>query len=260
MTKTISIHSFRGGTGKSNLTANIAALIALQGHKVGIIDTDIQSPGIHVLFKLDEQDIEYTLNDYLWGYCNVEKTAYDVSSQIRQQLKQVGNQTHDLGAIYLIPSSIKAGEIAQILSEGYDVEMLKNGFDQLIERLELDYLFIDTHPGLNEETLVAIGLSDLAIIIMRPDYQDYQGTAVTIEVAQELEVPDMFLVVNKVLDDVDFDALRDEVKAKYQIPVAGILPLSTDVIRLASHSLFCLGFPHHPFTQEVEKIVQTIQS
>ncbi len=259
MTKTISIHSFRGGTGKSNLTANIAALIALKGNRVGIIDTDIQSPGIHVLFALDEQDVEYTLNDYLWGYCNVEKTAYDVSPQIIKELKQNGVESNNLGAIYLIPSSIKAGEIAQILSEGYDVEMLKDGFDKLIERLQLDYLLIDTHPGLNEETLVSIGLSDLAIIIMRPDYQDYQGTAVTIEVAQELEVPSMFLIVNKVLDDFDFEALKEEVKVKYKIPVAGVLPLSNDIVRLASHSLFCLRFPDHPFTKEVEKIVQCIE-
>jgi MinD-like ATPase involved in chromosome partitioning or flagellar assembly len=259
MTKTISIHSFRGGTGKSNLTANIAALIALKGNRVGIIDTDIQSPGIHVLFELDEQDVEYTLNDYLWGYCNVEKTAYDVSPQIIKELSLSGKEAHNLGAIYLIPSSIKAGEIAQILSEGYDVEMLKDGFDKLVERLQLDYLLIDTHPGLNEETLVSIGLSDLAIIIMRPDYQDYQGTAVTIEVAQELEVPDMFLVVNKVLDDFDFEALKAEVEAKYKTPVAGVLPLSKDIVRLASHSLFCLRFPEDPFTKEVEKIVEFIK-
>jgi len=259
MTKTISIHSFRGGTGKSNLTANIASLIALKGNRVGIIDTDIQSPGIHVLFELDEQAVEYTLNDYLWGYCNVEKTAYDVSPQILKELQLTNHQGENLGAIYLIPSSIKAGEIAQILSEGYDVEMLKDGFDQLIERLELDYLLIDTHPGLNEETLVSIGLSDTALIIMRPDYQDYQGTAVTIEVAQELEVPNMFLVVNKVLDDFDFDELKEEVTVKYKIPVAGVLPLSKDIVRLASHSLFCLRFPDHPFTKEVKRIVEFIE-
>ncbi|MCB0036300.1 MAG: P-loop NTPase, partial [Anaerolineales bacterium] len=46
MTQIISVHSFRGGTGKSNTTANLAALIMRQGKRVGIIDTDIQSPGI----------------------------------------------------------------------------------------------------------------------------------------------------------------------------------------------------------------------
>lgn len=52
MAKIISIHSFRGGTGKSNITANIAALLATEGQRVGVIDTDIQSPGIHALFGL----------------------------------------------------------------------------------------------------------------------------------------------------------------------------------------------------------------
>ncbi len=52
MAKIISIHSFRGGTGKSNTTANVATLLAVQGGRVGVIDTDIQSPGIHILFGL----------------------------------------------------------------------------------------------------------------------------------------------------------------------------------------------------------------
>src|SRR4051812_3184556 len=42
----ISVHSFRGGTGKSNTTANLAAIYAREGRRVGVIDTDIQSPGI----------------------------------------------------------------------------------------------------------------------------------------------------------------------------------------------------------------------
>ena len=67
MANIISIHSFRGGTGKSNTSANLAALLAISGRRVAVIDTDIQSPGIHVLFGLDESSITYSLNDYLWG-------------------------------------------------------------------------------------------------------------------------------------------------------------------------------------------------
>jgi MinD-like ATPase involved in chromosome partitioning or flagellar assembly len=71
MAKIISIHSFRGGTGKSNSTANIASLLASDGLRVGIVDTDIQSPGIHVLFGMNEDDMQYSLNDYLWGKCDI---------------------------------------------------------------------------------------------------------------------------------------------------------------------------------------------
>ena len=37
MANIISIHSFRGGTGKSNTTANLAALLAMQGQVKGWI-------------------------------------------------------------------------------------------------------------------------------------------------------------------------------------------------------------------------------
>ena len=63
MCEIISVHSFRGGTGKSNLTANLAATLALKGKRVGVVDTDIQSPGIHVIFGLDEDTMNYSLND-----------------------------------------------------------------------------------------------------------------------------------------------------------------------------------------------------
>ncbi len=66
MAKIISIHSFRGGTGKSNTTANVATLLATEGRRVGVIDTDIQSPGIHILFGLAGEEITTSLNDYLW--------------------------------------------------------------------------------------------------------------------------------------------------------------------------------------------------
>ncbi|MCB0075201.1 MAG: P-loop NTPase, partial [Caldilineaceae bacterium] len=71
MSTIISVHSFRGGTGKSNTTANIAALLAMEGKRVGVVDTDIQSPGIHVLFGVTEADMKHSLNDYLWGTCDI---------------------------------------------------------------------------------------------------------------------------------------------------------------------------------------------
>ena len=82
MSKIISIHSFRGGTGKSNTTANLATILASRGMTVGVIDTDIQSPGIHILFRLDESKMVYSLNDYLWDKCKIHEAAYDVTANV----------------------------------------------------------------------------------------------------------------------------------------------------------------------------------
>jgi len=255
MSRIVSIHSFRGGTGKSNITANVATIVAQQGKRVGVIDTDIQSPGIHVLFGLDEEKMDKALNDYLWGKCAVEETAYDVGATLKIGEGEVAVMS---GGIYLIPASLKAGEIARVLREGYDVGLLNDGFRELISRLNLDYLFIDTHPGLNEETLLSIAISDVLLIILRPDQQDYQGTGVTVDVARKLDVPKMFLVVNKVLTSFDFAEVKKKVEETYGCEVAGVLPLSEDVVRLASAGIFCLRYPDHPVTQELHRIAARI--
>ncbi len=136
MTNIVSIHSYRGGTGKSNTTANIATTMAMLGKRVGMVDTDIQSPGIHVLFELDESKIKKTLNDYLWHEdCSAADIAYDVSyilDNVPDDMKTPGGQ------IFLVPSSMKSEDIATILSEGYDVERLQEGFYEISEVLELD--------------------------------------------------------------------------------------------------------------------------
>lgn len=251
MTRIVSIHSYRGGTGKSNLTANLATSMALLGQRVGIIDTDIQSPGIHFLFGLNGDTIHHTLNDYLWGKCDIKDAAHDVSAVLEGK---------SAGSIYLIPSSMKIEEIATVLSDGYDVDLLQQGYDTLNEELALDYLLIDTHPGLNEETLFSIGLSDILLIILRPDRQDYQGTGVMIQVGRQLDVPKMLLVVNKALPDIDLNAFKQKIAETYNKPVAGILPLSTDMLRLGSEGLFCVRYPDHPLTVQFNQIVSHIQA
>ena len=245
----VSTHSYRGGTGKSNMTANIAVTIALQGKRVGIIDTDIPSPGIHVLFGMDEQQMDRALNDYLWGRLPIEKTAYDVTPP---EVKAQG------GTLFLVPSSVKASEITRVLREGYDVGLLNDGFHDLVDNLNLDYLFIDTHPGLNEETLLSIAISDVLILILRPDRQDFQGTAVTVEVARKLGVPQMLLLINKALPSLDFAALRQQVSTTYGAQVAGVFAESEAMLELASGGVFCLHHPVHPFTEEVRRVAALV--
>ncbi len=251
MSKIISIHSFRGGTGKSNTTANISALLAMDGARVGVVDTDIASPGIHVLFNLDESEMVHSLNDYLWGKCAIEDAAHDVTGHLGGEIK---------GQVFLIPSSIKAGEIARILREGYDVGLLNDGFRDVVEKLKLDYLLIDTHPGLNEETLLSIAISNALVIILRPDSQDYQGTAVTVDVARKLDVPKMLMLVNKVPSQFDLEDVRTRVEQTYNATVAAVLPHSDEMMTLASSGIFSIRFPDHPVTKGLRNLVNQLKA
>jgi MinD-like ATPase involved in chromosome partitioning or flagellar assembly len=249
MSKIISIHSFRGGTGKSNTTANLSSIMARKGLRVGVVDTDIASPGIHVLFGLGEDDMVHSLNDYLYGKCEIYDAAHNVTNNL-------GAATG--GEIFLIPSSIKPGEIARFLREGYDVGLLNDGFHDLLDHLNLDVLMIDTHPGLNEETLLSIAISNALAIILRPDQQDYQGTSVTVEVARKLDVPNMYLIVNKLPAVFDPEGVRARVEETYRCKVAAVLPHSDEMMALASAGIFSLHYPDHPISKSLEKVANLL--
>ena len=249
MATIVSIHSFRGGTGKSNTSANVATLLAAQGRRVGVVDTDIQSPGVHVLFGLDEERMTHSLNDYLWGKCEIAETAHDVTGSLGSSIS---------GRVFLIPSSIRAGEITKVLREGYDVGLLNDGFHRLVEDLRLDVLVIDTHPGLNEETLLSIAISDALAIILRPDSQDYQGTGVTVEVARKLGVPRMMLVVNQVPSVFDPEEVKLRAEQTYACEVAAVIPHSDDMRALASAGIFALRFPDHPVTGMLRQVANKL--
>lgn len=249
MTTILSVHSFRGGTGKSNTTANLAAVLAGQGRRVGVIDTDIQSPGIHVLFGLEGDDVHASLNDYLWHSTPIRDVAMDVGSRVG---------LGDGGKLFLIPSSMKPGEITRILREGYDAQRLTRGIRDFVGQLELDVLFIDTHPGLNEETLLSLVISDVLVIVMRPDKQDFEGTGITARVAKELEVPRITIVVNKAPTDFDPDALARRVTESYDCEVAAVLPHSDDLMRLGSDGLFVLRHPDHEFSARYHRLAERV--
>jgi len=251
MGKIIAVHSFRGGTGKSNITANTAACIACKGKRVGIVDTDIQSPGIHVLFGFEPERIGKTLNDYLWGKCKIEDAAVDVTKNLAG-IEDAG------GKVYLIPSSMKMSEITRILKEGYEVSMLNDGFTEAINTLNLDYLFIDTHPGIGEETLLSLAIADISLIILRPDKQDYQGTSVTLEVCRRLEVPNLFLIVNKLPQTYDFEKVKRDIENVFKCEVAGVLPHSEDLIEIGSKEVFYPNHRKHPFSLGIEEIANKI--
>jgi MinD-like ATPase involved in chromosome partitioning or flagellar assembly len=128
------------------------------------------------------------------------------------------------------------------------VGLLNDGVHKVMRDLELDALIIDTHPGLNEETLLSIAICEALAIVMRPDQQDYEGTSVAVSVARKLSVPRMVLVVNNTPTAFDFGEVKERVETTYECEVAAVLPHSEELMILASQGIFALRYPEHPVT------------
>lgn len=247
----VSIHSYRGGTGKSNIAANLGAYLAGEGLHVGLVDMDIQSPGIHAIFGFDATSFPHCLNDFLWSRCSVEQAIYDLGPRLERPVK---------GQLHLLPSSIHPGDIARIIHDGYDVDRLNEGLAAFSRRLDLDLLLIDTHPGLSEETLLSLALSDRLLVLLRPDRQDYQGTAVTLKVAAQLSVPRIGLCVNKAPPKLPEAALREKVEAAYGYPVDAVLHHADEMMELASDGLFAQRFPDHAWSRQLALLAGKVRA
>lgn len=248
MSHVLSVHSYRGGTGKSNVSANLACIAARGGLRVAVLDTDLQSPGAHLLFNLDRDRVAFTLTDFVFGRCDVEEAAYDMSASLGVED----------GALYLLPSSMNIESISKVLAEGYDVKRLNEHFEVLQERLDLDVLFIDTHPGFNKETMLTTAVSDTLVLVVRPDKQDYHGTAVMVELSKRLRVPRVCMLANKVVRALDPNAIQAKLKEAFGYEVVGALPFEEDMAVMASEGLFVHKFPEHPFSKQVLAIARRL--
>jgi MinD-like ATPase involved in chromosome partitioning or flagellar assembly len=155
MPRIVAVHSHHGGTGKSRLAAAAAGLLAAGGHRVGLVDTALQSPALDRIFGLDRTGAA-SLAGYLAGRCEVDEICYDVSAAVG-------------GPLTLVPASLDPGGTADLLLGGYDVGVLADVCLRIARDHELDLLLLDTHPGLSSEASLGFALADAVALVVRPD-------------------------------------------------------------------------------------------
>ncbi|MEV7523053.1 MinD/ParA family protein [Streptomyces sp. NPDC091371] len=240
MTRTIVVHSHRGGTGKSSVLANLALLLAAEGRRVGVVDTDIQSPTLDLLFRLGPG---FSLADYLLGRCEIEAAAQQVA----------------LPGLYVVPARTGTAALREIMTSGYDVGLLPEGFDRLAGHLALDMLLLDTHAGLNNESVTAMASADVLMIMARADRIDLSGVEETIALAGRLPCR-RTLVLSMAPAGVDREAARRRAQEVYGAPLAGILPYSPEMAALYGERIFAEAHPDHPLVDEFRTIISALDA
>jgi MinD-like ATPase involved in chromosome partitioning or flagellar assembly len=202
-----------------------------------------------MIFGFDTQRLTNTLTDFIFGKCEVEEAAYNLSNAL---------EIEGGGALYLLPSSMKVDDISRIIAEGYDVTRMSDELKKLMSSLELDCLLLDTHPGLNRETMLSTSISDVLLILIRPDTQDFHGTAVLLKVARALSVPRTFMLANKVAQSLPPDEIKSQVEQAFESEVLGLLPLSEEMATLGSRELFVRKYPSHEISRELHAVAERL--
>ncbi|MFJ9645361.1 MULTISPECIES: AAA family ATPase [unclassified Streptomyces] len=240
MARTIVVHSHRGGTGKSSVLANLALLLAGEGRRVGVVDTDIQSPTLDLLFRLGPGP---SLADYLLGRCEIEAAA-----------RRAGPR-----GPYVVPARTGTAALRELMASGYDVGLLPEGFDRLADHYGLDVLLLDTHAGLNNESVAAMASADVLMIMARADRIDLMGVEETIALAGRLACR-RALVVSMAPVGIDRDEARRRAEEVYGAPLAGILPYVPEMAALYGERIFAEAHPDHPLVGEFRTIISALDA
>ena len=240
MGKIVAMHSYRGGTGKSTTAANLGVLLARRGYRVAIVDADLQAPAMDVLLPPDEGK-PWSLVDYLLGLCEIEDAVHALS-----------------GNLYLVPARCEVAKTDEIMARGYDVGLLRDGFDRLIEVLELDVLMVDTHAGISNETATSIGIADELLIVTRAARLDLTGAAESIALANRLNCPRRAVVVNLAAGADMPTRLRADVEAVYGANISAVVPYTPELATLAGEQLFVTACPDHPLVESYHRIIDAL--
>jgi MinD-like ATPase involved in chromosome partitioning or flagellar assembly len=245
MARIVTLHSYRGGTGKSSMAANVAFLAMTDGLRVGLVDTDVQSPDAHVLLGVTDVSGRCSLADYLIGRCEIEDAA-----------NLVGQRVGD-GEIYLISARSSARDINDILNRGYDVGLLREGFERLIAKFNLDVLLLDTRSGVGNETVAAVAHADSLVIVTRADHLIAEASE-TISLTSRLTQARQHVVINMIPDYLPSGTLRKQAEEIYGYPVVAMLPYCADMAALGSQLLFARDYPQHRLVKEYQRVKTTV--
>jgi len=245
MAQIVAMHSYRGGTGKSSAAANMAFLATREGLRVGLVDTDLQAPDAHVLLGMRDVSARCSLTDYLVGRCEIEDAASPVTYR------------DGTGELYLVPARGRVGDINEIMNRGYDVGLLPEGFKRLIDKFSLDVLFLDTHAGVGNETVVSVASADSVIIVTRSDHLIVEAEQTT-SIASRLAHGRHLVVVNMLPDCLSSDVVIRQAEEIYSSPVAAVLPYYPDMAALGSQCLFARDYPDHQIVMHYRKAAASI--
>ena len=261
MGKSISIHSSRGGTGKTLLATNLAVLYAQSGFNIALIDLDFRAPSLMGVFsKLLRKPVECFLNSYLDGRCSVDSLMVDMSNSYNLKGKLfVGFSNPDITAIRNTAERSRAWEVTS-------VKRLFALRSKLFNEMKINYCIYDTSPGIQYTSINAIVTSDLSIVVTTLDSLDLDGTKnMVTEIYDAFERKTMILL-NKVFpqgcvwSNEEKSKTVNQIEDTFKRPVLGAIPCYCDVLEADRSKLLAIEQPNHPFIKNLEKIKEKIES
>ena len=241
----IAIVSGKGGVGKSNIAANLAATMSLKGRRVALLDADLGCANADLLCGLGTP--RATLQDVIFG---------------RKRLSEVMLKAP--GGFRLIPGASGVAKIANLNAlQRHAILHQLTALDRV-----LDTLFIDIGAGIGPDVVGFASAADTVLVVSTPEptaMTDAYGAIKSI--CARTNASDVRLVVNMAGSEEEGLAVHKRIDLvarkhlKRAIPLSGIIPFDFSVVSAVKRrNLLFREAPESGAMQSIRAIAHSLDS
>lgn len=283
--KKIVIHSLSGGSGKTTITANLAVLFADEGYKVGVIDCNLNNPGLaYELYGFNKWlygNAKPTLSDFVRDQCKLQEIIYDVHDLMNVESS---------GKLYLLPSKQNL-EVMYNLAENKETESIFDKIGEALARFQdaandkfkkdIEVLLIDTTPGLDSLTSLAPHVlisseEGVGIYPMSIEESSIISTTTLLEYLKRyfseegIERRNYVLINRNQFENIQaIEKTIERVYERYNCKIIGTLPYSKNIgiykfdswmNKPTKNTAFVKQYPEDPVTKELINIKNKLKT
>jgi chromosome partitioning protein len=164
----IAVQNFKGGVGKSTVSAHLAQYLAIQGYRVCLVDCDSQGTSTSLFGYVPDLDIaqEHTLQPYL-RELEVKSLAYALRDTSWDGLSLIPANLYLYSSEYELASQSSGGDslVFNRLAEG--LASIEDRFDVII---------LDPPPALGAISLAVMRAANALLVPMPPTVVDFTSS------------------------------------------------------------------------------------
>lgn len=273
MTHCIAFHSYKGGTGKTTMACNLAAMLAAKGRRVALLDLDVYAPSLHVYFGLNP---DKWINDLLSGSAKLGEVMVDQT----QALKNAQHPVNSDGRLWIGFSNPKKEEIYKLDGDSgkepsaklQNLRKFMNLHEELTSDLGCDYIIIDTSPGIRYWSVNSLAVADTIFLTLKFGDLDIEGTK---KMAADMYGSftrfgaKSYLLLNRVAGycvpntqpegsaghhHPDSGDHSDQLALQIGMDMLAAIPCYCDIQFKRKEFLTALQNPDHPFARQLEQL------
>ncbi|KJE36378.1 cobyrinic acid a,c-diamide synthase [Thalassospira sp. HJ] len=220
--KVVSVINYKGGVGKTSLTANLAAELAFRGKRILVMDLDAQASLTFSFIKPDEWQNSFASSKTIKTWFDESDGGAQISlKDLCHKPERVNSALPHDSTLDIIPSHLGlinvdlelatrlgGANLSQSKKNFISVHrMLADGLDDIRATGLYDIVLIDCPPNFNIVTKTAIIASDYILVPTRPDELSTLGIDYLMRSIGELlkDYNDYVKVVSN--DSKDFDEI-----------------------------------------------------